>query len=41
MRCKINRHAAKVLQEMIASEEETGKLIRVYITEHAWRSCPL
>lgn len=32
MNCKINRHAAKVLKEMIATEGETGKLIRVYIT---------
>jgi Fe-S cluster assembly iron-binding protein IscA len=32
MRCKINRHATKVLNEMIKNEGETGKLIRVYIT---------
>ena len=32
MKCKINRHASKVLKEMMASEEGTGKLIRVYVT---------
>jgi iron-sulfur cluster insertion protein len=44
MKCKINRHASKVLKEMMASEEGAGKLIRVYVThmhgDHAhydWR----
>ena len=32
MNCKINRHASKVLNEMIPSDEGTGKLIRVYVT---------
>ena len=32
MKCKINRHAAKVLKEMIANEGDTGKLLRVYVT---------
>ena len=32
MNCKINRHASKVLKEMMAGVEGTGKLIRVYVT---------
>lgn len=32
MKCKINRNAAKELKKMLASEEESGKMIRVYIT---------
>ena len=32
MKCKINRNAAKILNEMLASEEAEGKMIRVYIT---------
>ncbi len=32
MKCKINRHAAKVLKEMIANEGDTGKLLRVFVT---------
>ncbi|HEY4549480.1 MAG TPA: iron-sulfur cluster assembly accessory protein [Bacillus sp. (in: firmicutes)] len=33
MNCKINRHASKVLKEMMASVEGTGKLIRVFVTQ--------
>ncbi|MEQ2525922.1 iron-sulfur cluster assembly accessory protein [Robertmurraya yapensis] len=32
MNVKINKNAAKVLKEMLASEEAEGKMIRVYIT---------
>ena len=32
MKCKINRNAAKVMKEMIANEDGTGKMLRVYIT---------
>ena len=32
MKCKINRNAAKVLKEMLNSEEGKGKMIRVFIT---------
>lgn len=39
MKCKINRNAAKVLKNMLNSEEAEGKMIRVFITlnhgEHA------
>lgn len=33
MKCKINRNAAKELKKMLASEEESGKMIRVYVTQ--------
>lgn len=32
MKCKINRIAAKVLNEMISKEGDTGKMLRVYVT---------
>lgn len=32
MNVKINKNAAKVLKEMLASEEAEGKMIRVYVT---------
>lgn len=32
MKCRINRHAAKVLKEMIANEGDTGRKLRVYVT---------
>jgi Fe-S cluster assembly iron-binding protein IscA len=32
MKCKINRNAAKVLKQMLSSEEAEGKMIRVYVT---------
>ncbi|WP_285769370.1 iron-sulfur cluster assembly accessory protein [Peribacillus sp. SI8-4] len=32
MKCKINRNAAKVLHNMLNTEEAVGKMIRVYIT---------
>ncbi|MFX3625619.1 MAG: iron-sulfur cluster assembly accessory protein [Ectobacillus sp.] len=32
MKCKINRNAAKVLNEMLSSEEGQGKMIRVFVT---------
>ena len=34
MKCKINRNAAKVLQQMLNSEEGKGKMIRVFVTGH-------
>ncbi|WP_424765637.1 iron-sulfur cluster assembly accessory protein [Paenibacillus sp. sgz302251] len=34
MKCKINRNAAKVLQNMLSSEEAEGKMIRVIITQN-------
>jgi Fe-S cluster assembly iron-binding protein IscA len=34
MKCKINRNAAKVLKQMLSSEEAEGKMIRVYVTLH-------
>lgn len=33
MKVKINRHAAKVMQQMLANADE-GEKLRVYITEH-------
>ncbi|AIE59801.1 hypothetical protein [Bacillus methanolicus] len=32
MKCKINRNAAKVLKQMLSSEEAEGKMVRVYVT---------
>ncbi|WP_017754742.1 iron-sulfur cluster assembly accessory protein [Calidifontibacillus oryziterrae] len=32
MKCKINRNAAKVLNEMLSNADAEGKMIRVYIT---------
>ncbi|ASA21239.1 heme biosynthesis protein HemY [Paenibacillus donghaensis] len=32
MKCKINRNAAKVLKDMLSSQEAEGKMIRVIIT---------
>lgn len=32
MKCKINRNAAKVLKDMLNTEEGQGKMIRVYIS---------
>ncbi|WP_010647912.1 heme biosynthesis protein HemY [Oceanobacillus massiliensis] len=32
MKCKINRNAAKVLKEMLTTEEAEGKMVRVYIS---------
>ncbi|MFF2501155.1 iron-sulfur cluster assembly accessory protein [Peribacillus frigoritolerans] len=32
MNCKINRNAAKVLKQMLESEEAEGKMVRVYVT---------
>lgn len=32
MKVKINKNAAKVLKEMLATEEAEGKMIRVFIT---------
>lgn len=32
MKCKINRNAVKVLNQMLESEEAEGKMIRVYIS---------
>ncbi|MBP2240243.1 iron-sulfur cluster insertion protein [Cytobacillus eiseniae] len=32
MKCKINRNAAKVLNNMLSSEDAKGKSIRVFIT---------
>jgi Fe-S cluster assembly iron-binding protein IscA len=34
MKCKINRNAAKVLKNMLSSEEAEGKMLRVYVTEN-------
>ncbi|QDP41037.1 iron-sulfur cluster assembly accessory protein [Radiobacillus deserti] len=34
MKCKINRNAAKVLKEWLASDGVEGKMVRVYVTEH-------
>jgi Fe-S cluster assembly iron-binding protein IscA len=34
MKCKINRNAAKVLKDMLSSEEAQGKMIRVIITQN-------
>jgi iron-sulfur cluster assembly protein len=34
MKCKINRNAAKVLKDMLNSEEAKGKMIRVIITQN-------
>ncbi|SDO81455.1 Fe-S cluster assembly iron-binding protein IscA [Paenibacillus sp. yr247] len=34
MKCKINRNAAKVLKNMLSSEESKGKMIRVFITQN-------
>jgi iron-sulfur cluster insertion protein len=33
MKCKINRNAAKVLKNMLNSEEAIGKRIRVFVTQ--------
>ncbi|MBO1510992.1 iron-sulfur cluster assembly accessory protein [Metabacillus bambusae] len=33
MKCKINRNAAKVLKNMLNSEEAEGKMIRVFVTQ--------
>ncbi|UFT98283.1 iron-sulfur cluster assembly accessory protein [Radiobacillus kanasensis] len=33
MKCKINRNAAKVLKEWLASDGVEGKMVRVYVTE--------
>ena len=32
MKCKINKNAAKVLNDMLESDEGQGKMIRVFIT---------
>lgn len=32
MKCKINRNAAKVLHNMLNTDEANGKMVRVYIT---------
>lgn len=32
MKCKINRNAAKELKKMLAREEESGKMLRVIVT---------
>ena len=32
MKCKINRNAAKILQQMLSKEETKEKKIRVFIT---------
>lgn len=32
MNCKINRNAAKVMKQMLESEEAEGKMVRVYVT---------
>ncbi|MBS4210229.1 iron-sulfur cluster assembly accessory protein [Bacillus sp. FJAT-50079] len=32
MKCKINRNAAKVLTNMLSTEEGEGKMVRVFIT---------
>ena len=32
MKCKINRNAAKVLRQLLAKEENEGKMVRVYVT---------
>lgn len=32
MKCKINRNAAKVLHNMLNTDEAKGKMVRVYIT---------
>ncbi|MFS0862754.1 iron-sulfur cluster assembly accessory protein [Fredinandcohnia sp. 179-A 10B2 NHS] len=34
MKVKINRNAAKVIKQMLASDEAEGRMIRVIITEH-------
>jgi iron-sulfur cluster insertion protein len=32
MKCKINRHAAKVLKKMLDSDDAAGKMVRVFVT---------
>ncbi|WP_188496386.1 iron-sulfur cluster assembly accessory protein [Pullulanibacillus pueri] len=33
MKCKINRNAAKIMKEMLESEEAEGQMLRVIVTE--------
>ncbi|QGQ47978.1 iron-sulfur cluster assembly accessory protein [Metabacillus sediminilitoris] len=33
MKCKINRNAAKVLKKMLDSDDATGKMVRVFVTQ--------
>ena len=33
MKCKISRNAAKIMKDMLASEEARGQMLRVIVTE--------